>query len=274
MSYKPKTMKELEDEFNAIRIPQQITRFCINENKKEPKWFGIYQDDNGNFIVYKNKADGSRFVRYKGKNEEEAVGIYYDKFVKEVNFRRKKSNRKEIESTKDMARPGEKDEEPIIEELEKKVDPHTFRILDNTISFIFDIVERHYIVKAILFIIVFGGFLIINTDIGEKRTYYRNPDTYEVYYEQAQEEWFWCNEYTNSWEKIKIREVPENVIEVSGMPANDCGDFSGSKYYRSPNRHNNNDDDDDDSWWSSSDDDWDSDWSDWDSNDTDWDSDW
>ena len=96
MSYKPKTMKELEDEFNAIRIPQQLTRFCINENKKEPKWFGIYQDDNGNFIVYKNKADGSRFVRYKGKNEEEAVGIYYDKFVKEVNFRRKKSNRKEI----------------------------------------------------------------------------------------------------------------------------------------------------------------------------------
>lgn len=44
---------------------------------RQPKAFGIYKDSDGNFVVYKNKGDGTRAEHYRGKGEAYAVNEIY-----------------------------------------------------------------------------------------------------------------------------------------------------------------------------------------------------
>lgn len=84
-----RSMADLEAIFAERGISQEQTRFFINRNMSEPKCFGIYYDEaTGNYVVYKNKADGSRFVRYEGPSETEACSIFFDK-LNEETFNRK-----------------------------------------------------------------------------------------------------------------------------------------------------------------------------------------
>ena len=66
----PKTIEELKAWAKAMNLPLAYMRTFIGEDYRGPKAFGIYKDpDDGTFVVYKNKADGSRAVRYKGGDE-------------------------------------------------------------------------------------------------------------------------------------------------------------------------------------------------------------
>lgn len=74
MSYTPRTIQELKEWAEFNNLPLEDMRVFIGINYQYPKAFGIYKDPNtGEFIVYKNKADGSRSIRYSGSNEEIAV---------------------------------------------------------------------------------------------------------------------------------------------------------------------------------------------------------
>ena len=64
-SRKPTTIYELRTYCAQKRVPLAQIRFFIGEDYREPRAFGIYQDDDGQFVVYKNKADGSRAIRYR-----------------------------------------------------------------------------------------------------------------------------------------------------------------------------------------------------------------
>lgn len=77
-----------------------MTRFFIGEDYKEPKAFGIYQDGN-RFIVYKNKADGSRAIRYDGLDEAYAVNEIYLKLKEEI-ANQKARNRHSNKSNNDI----------------------------------------------------------------------------------------------------------------------------------------------------------------------------
>ena len=80
----PKTIAELQQWYTDRNLPpEETTRFFIGRNFKAPKAFGIYQEGK-NFIVYKNKADGSRAVRYKGPDEAYAVNELYLKLKEEI----------------------------------------------------------------------------------------------------------------------------------------------------------------------------------------------
>ena len=80
----PKTIEELKGWYAARNLPDEsITRFFIGKDIKEPKAFGIYKDGE-NFIVYKNKANGSRAIRYKGTDEAYAVNELYLKLKSEI----------------------------------------------------------------------------------------------------------------------------------------------------------------------------------------------
>lgn len=82
---KPRTIRELQDWYQARKLPQEnITRFFIGKDIKEPRAFGIYQDSNGDFVVYKNKNDGTRAIRYQGKDEQYAVNELYQKLKDEI----------------------------------------------------------------------------------------------------------------------------------------------------------------------------------------------
>ena len=58
-SGQPKTIEELKKWYTDHNLPpEETTRFFIGKDIKEPKAFGIYKDQNGDFVVYKNKSDG------------------------------------------------------------------------------------------------------------------------------------------------------------------------------------------------------------------------
>ena len=89
----PQTIEELKQWYIAMNLPdEKVTRFFIGKNYKRPKAFGIYQDERtGNFIVYKNKGDGERAVRYDGRDETYAVNEIYQKLKDEV-YNQKSNN--------------------------------------------------------------------------------------------------------------------------------------------------------------------------------------
>ncbi|MBR4670790.1 MAG: hypothetical protein IKO84_09335 [Butyrivibrio sp.] len=81
----PKTIEELKDYCERNGFTESKTRFFVGFNYQGPKAFGIYKDEaTGDFVVYKNKADGSRNVRYQGKDEEFAVVELYDRLQTEI----------------------------------------------------------------------------------------------------------------------------------------------------------------------------------------------
>lgn len=80
----PKTIEELRQWYENHNLPpENVTRFFIGKDYKEPKAFGIYQDGE-RFIVYKNKADGSRAIRYDGKDEAHAVNELFLKLKERI----------------------------------------------------------------------------------------------------------------------------------------------------------------------------------------------
>ncbi|RKM59231.1 hypothetical protein D6855_10010 [Butyrivibrio sp. CB08] len=81
----PKTIAELQDYCERNGFTSSKTRFFVGFDYKGPKAFGIYKDEaTGEFVVYKNKADGTRAVRYRGKDEEFAVVELYDRLQAEI----------------------------------------------------------------------------------------------------------------------------------------------------------------------------------------------
>lgn len=86
-SLRPKTMEELLDFAAERHMPLERMRFFVGKDYREPKAFGVYRDASGNYIVYKNKANGERAVRYSGPDEARAVGELYDKLLAECHNR-------------------------------------------------------------------------------------------------------------------------------------------------------------------------------------------
>ena len=80
----PKTIEELKAWYMEKNLPpEETTRFFIGKNYKGARAFGIYEE-NGEYIVYKNKNDGTRAVRYKGKDEAYAVNELYLRLKSEI----------------------------------------------------------------------------------------------------------------------------------------------------------------------------------------------
>ena len=82
----PETIEELKAYCKLRGMPLPRMRFFIGENYEKPKAFGIYEED-GRYIVYKNKANGSRAVRYHGPDEKHAVRELFLKLLDECHKR-------------------------------------------------------------------------------------------------------------------------------------------------------------------------------------------
>lgn len=81
----PVTIEQLKKWYQDNKLPpENITRFFIGKDIKEPKAWGIYHDKNMNaFVVYENRADGKRYCHYDGGDEAYAVNELFQK-IKEV----------------------------------------------------------------------------------------------------------------------------------------------------------------------------------------------
>ena len=82
----PRTIEELKRYCAEKHMPLERMRFFLDQDYREPRAFGIYRDGD-EFVVYKNKADGSRAVRYRGRDEAYAVRELYDKLLEECHQR-------------------------------------------------------------------------------------------------------------------------------------------------------------------------------------------
>lgn len=80
----PRTMDELRRWYSESGLPPQyVTRFFIGVDTSESRAFGIAKKGSS-FVVYKNKGDGTRSVRYEGPSEARAVGEFYARLVQEA----------------------------------------------------------------------------------------------------------------------------------------------------------------------------------------------
>ncbi len=243
----PKTIEELKAFSDKHNLPLKDMRFFLGENFKEPKAFGIYKDDDGNFVVYKNKADGSRAVRYQGKDEAYAVNEIYQKMRSEIRMRKQQ---KPSENDPDVKVGAQRAKQAALKKKRKIAD--------------------FFSIFLVIFLLVL--YVVLSCVKSPGKGYYNYDDTY-YYYDSSS--WYYYDDYNNQWEKTYSidDELSKNYKDYSSGSdySTDFGidNFNNSQYYLDHNNSNSywNDSWDDDDW------DWDSNDS-WDYNDSDWDSDW
>lgn len=237
----PKTIEELRSYCESKNLPLERMHVHLGENYNAPKAFGIYKDDKtGHFVVYKNKADGQRAIRYEGTDEAYAVNELYLK-IKDLVMDAREAT---VSSGKTTAKKSSG--------LFKKV----VRILC-----------IYFIVQFIITMIVLGVTIFGKS---KKNGYYEHNGT--SYYKHGSY-WYEYDDRDDSWERVYgvssdidaddyLGEDYRRSFDAGEFPIDD---FSGDWY-------SSNDWDSDD--WDSNDYDWNDSYDDYDFGGGDWDSDW
>ena len=270
----PTTIDELKLFCRAHNLPLSKMRFYIGENYQLPKAFGIYKDElSGEFVVYKNKADGSRAIRYQGNDEAYAVNEIYLKLKEEIQNQKRHQEAARQNTTRQYTgySPSANTRHNIHKNTGKSRKDRFFSRLLRMVLFTF-------FAPILIEIIVFGSVWFLD-EFRPDTGYYHYQDDYYYYYD---DDWYIYDSGTSDWLETTIDSTLEDNYDSYftsyGYDSSyDAYDFQDSSYYEEPTYSSYDDDDD----WSSSswDDDWDSgyDWdsgSDWDSSYSDWDSDW
>ena len=250
----PETIEELHAFCAEHKMPLDAMRFFIGEDFRGARAFGIFKREDGTCVVYKNKADGSRAVRYEGTDEKHAVREIYEK----------------LKSETDLRRGGPVPDAPTRGVRETPDDGEPLKAWQIFVGAILAFWKPILIVLAAVLIFRWIGST-------PDRGYYRYQD--DTYYYQDHS-WYLYDALSDDWEQTY--EVPEALEEDYDdyYQSEDYDsryvlpDFSGSGYYEENNDFFSGLFDSDSSYddydWDSSDDSWSS----WDSSDTDWDSDW
>lgn len=239
----PKTIQELKQWCLDKNIPLEQARFFIGEDYRGAKAFGIYQDTTTeNFIVYKNKADGSRAIRYEGKDEAYAVNELYMKLKEEI------LNQKQHQASKSRPLTSSGSSRSSVRSAKS-----AFRQ------------KLGFFIAVFLIVIVIDVFSAMSS--GPRRGYYNyNNDTY---YYQPDDGWYlydngnWSSTYADN----NLTDDYDNYYNSDSYYSQDnVSDFMDSGYYYTNSNESWSSDWDSDSSWDSG--------SDWDSGSSDWDSDW
>ena len=235
----PKTIEELKAFCASHNLPLRDMRFFLGEDYKKPRAFGIYQDGE-DFVVYKNKADGSRAVRYRGKDEAYAVNEIYQKMKSEIaNQRNFQANKKLNAAKKSNVR----------------------RAVSSIIGTVAGVLLSAGLVFAIAIVMS-----------GPSRGYYNYNNTSYYYQDDS---WYYYDTSYDTWypdddPPEPLTQNTDEYYEGSSYDSTwDASDFSNSSYYKEESKSSSDDDDD----WDDNDWNWDSSDS-WDSSSTDWNSDW
>ena len=89
----PQTMYELRMFADTVGISLERLHFHLGEDYKGRCAFGMYRDEKtGNFVVYKNKDNGKRAIRYEGPDEAYAVNELYQKLKERIALYKKDPN--------------------------------------------------------------------------------------------------------------------------------------------------------------------------------------
>lgn len=271
----PKTIEELKAFCNSKNLPLEKMRFFIGQDYKGARAFGIYQNEAGEFVVYKNKNDGSRMERYRGKDEAYAVNEIYQKLRNEV-IDRKETGKivKRTEASHHSTKSNNTNGHSQIRKPAKK-----------------EKLIKLGIVIFVFVLVCFSCAVLMDSTPDAGYYEYNGADYYNDYnhwylYDEVNEDWIIveCPEELEKHYKdffVAPRTAPDDYSDDMPYPIfiDTYGSSYSSDYDSSYDYDYDYDDDDDDGWWSDwdsswDDDDWDYDYSGWDSGDTDWGSDW
>ena len=254
----PKTIEELKDWYVDHHLPpEQVTRFFIGKNILEPKAFGIYKNEVGEFVVYKNKTDGQRAVRYQGMDEVFAVGEIYQRLRDEMAKQRSRSR----------AAKGGAQRQPAVSRLQSSSSDgnsskHTKSSESSKSTWTKTDLFGCGGIIAVVIALLFGVYALSD----------HTPNGYYLYngveYYHQGSSWYEYDDVNDAWfeaESLSKVITSDNADEYSYSGHTGTA-FEDTEWY------------DDDSSSSSDSDDWgDDDWSsddDWDSGSTDFDDDW
>ena len=245
----PKTIEELKTWYaNSHLPPPEVTRFFIGEDYKGSRAFGIFYDfPSESYVVYKNKGNGERAIRYQGQDEAFAVKELYQRLQEEIVNQKSHSS------------------------IHSRGSSLNSQAAKRTGCAIIGIFLAMFLSP---FIIMLSAIFFTPSD-----GYYEYNDYY--YYKQGSS-WYRC--YDSGWRHVTPERelkkhyndyyISKTLPDYTFEQDKTLTKFEDTSYYSpySSSSSNYYDDDDDDSWSSSSSD-WDSS-SSWDSSSTDWDSDW
>ncbi|MBO4319056.1 MAG: hypothetical protein J5857_01130 [Treponema sp.] len=240
----PKTIEQLKEFCEKKNLPLEKMHVHIGEDYPDPKAFGIYKNANtGRFIVYKNKADGTRAVRYEGTDEAYAVNEIYMK-IKDLILDARTHSAPTQQSTTSI--------------------PNTYRTPEN---FNWKTYKEHKKInwkKLGIIIAVLAALWYIGTLMGGKTGYYKQNDN--LYYRHGSH---WYALENGVWDRTSD-EIDDDYYIGDSYYSDDDPSFKEFPEYVFNDDWSTNDDwdsDDDYSWSSSYDDydygssyDWDSDW--------------
>ena len=255
----PKTIEELQAFAQAKGIPLEKMRFFIGIDYREPRAFGIYKEPaTGNCVVYKNKADGTRAIRYQGTDEAYAVNEIYQKMRAELLERKQADlDRGKTSNSYASSKKSSRRKRPLWVNL----------LMWGLIIFIIGIFGVSFI------------FMVISDAIDKANTpnkgYYDYKGTPYYYSGYA---WYTPDD-DGEWERTydapeRLEENYKDYFEARDYDELDYDYADDIEEYQT--EANSRDYDNDDSWNDSNwdDDDWDYDYGGYDSYDSDWDSDW
>lgn len=245
-SGQPLTIEELKRWYEARKLPSyEVTRFFLGVDYKGPRAFGIYKDETKNiFVVYKNKDDGSRAIRYSGSDEAYAVNELYQRLKQEI-LEQKSKNHVSSSSSKKKG-------------------------------------NGQYLVFAFITAII--AIVLVNASSKTKSgpatgyysyddsSYYHIDDSYDHHnghwYEYINDEWTMVD-YEALPGSLQSEQAEDFYLTEYWDPSTQARDFSISQaaadYEQEADLWENQDDDSDYDWDDSSD---------WDSDSSDWSSDW
>ena len=234
---RPRTISELQAYCASRGMPLEKMRFFIGEDYREPRAFGIYRDGS-DFVVYKNKADGSRAIRYRGPDEAFAVGELYDKLMAEHAIRA--DLRRSRASSSGPARGGARS---------------GGRLRNNLL--------RNVILPLVILFALSSVFTAVSNRISHRNDgYYRVGE--DLFYRYGAS-WFMDSLYSDDWYEVEDFPYEDYREYYQGNEYDDS--WGGSSFTDSQAWSDLQD--------SGSDyDGGDYDYGDWDAGDTDWDSDW
>ena len=223
----PRTIGELKGFCEANGMPLERMRFFIGEDCREPRAFGIYRDGE-DVVVYKNKSDGSRAVRYHGPDEAHGVKELYDKLLDECHKR-------------DIWPDGKPED---YEERKRRARSRRALLIAT-------------VVVAMLAFGV-GGYLFMR--IAHRHDGYYRFDDYGIYYCYGGD-WYYDDD---SCDWVEVSEVPEEDYTDYYVGDSYEPEWGGSDFYESNTweqiQAESHTDSSDYNSWDSGDTDWDSDW--------------
>ncbi len=265
----PTTIEDLQAWYEAHGLPPyETTRFFIGIDYKQPRAFGIYKDPtSGNFVVYKNKDNGSRAIRYEGTDEAYAVNELYMRLKQEI-----------IEQKGRNAAKGQPDRSASGTQNQTESSPGDAKA---TIILLIVIIAAGYLLLSA------GGKLVRwLTDWEVASGYYEYDDNYYYHMDKYDNNTWYEMSDGDSWEPVDYYDLPDalhNRDEAQDFyflpnwnTETQLTDFESTSYYQEYQSERASSYDDDNSW--DNDDDYDYDWDSgsdsWDSGSSDWDSDW